>query len=145
MKHRATAAICAGVMTVIAVAGTSPATAVAISGSATGTAWATSAADSEGGSHLPAWTQPEDGDHSGVHLDHADGKEQMEPGDSGTPGAHDHGSVPDPSPERPRGLVLGSFAAVNGGVLVAAALLRRRTRGEIERRRSARAAALHQQ
>lgn len=53
-----------------------------------------------------------------------------------------HGKESGEPAQRPRALVLGSFAAVNGGVLVAAAFLRRRTRGELERRRSARAAAL---
>jgi len=42
---------------------------------------------------------------------------------------------------RPRGLVLGTFAAVNAAVLLAAALLRRRTKAEPDRRRAARLAA----
>lgn len=42
---------------------------------------------------------------------------------------------------RPRELVLGTFAAVNAAVLLSAALLRRRTKSEPDRRRAARLAA----
>lgn len=70
------------------------------------------------------------------------------PGWARTDGAEEHeehgghGGHAAPAPDRPRALVLGSFAAVNGAVLLAAAVLRRRTRGEVARRREARSAAL---
>lgn len=52
-----------------------------------------------------------------------------------------HGEEIGPPPKRPRALVLGSFAAANGGVLLTAAFLRRHTKNEVQRRKSARAAA----
>jgi hypothetical protein len=84
------------------------------------------------------------------------------PGTSTTVTAHDHGSMDDmPGMDdgtmdmpgmshhtdagtpaaRPRGLVLGGFGAFNAVVLASAALLRRQTAGERDRRKVARAAA----
>lgn len=60
-------------------------------------------------------------------------------------GGHDaHGDTSETAPDRPRAAVLGTFAAVNGGVLITAFVMRRRTRHELTRRKAARAAALKQ-
>lgn len=90
-----------------------------------------------------------------THDDHSDGTGQdvpfPDPGsaghgdqghDSGSSDTGGHGEEIGPAPQRPRALVLGSFVAVNSGVLLAAAFVRRRTRTEVQRRESARAAAL---
>lgn len=77
---------------------------------------------------------PEPGAEHTTHGDHGGG--------NATTGEHsDHGEPNGPAPDRPRAMVLGSFAATNAGVLVTAAFLRRRTKSEQVRRRSARAAA----
>ena len=52
------------------------------------------------------------------------------------------GDVPGGASSRPRALVLGVFAFVNIAVLMAAAVLRRRTAADRDRRRAARVAAL---
>lgn len=82
---------------------------------------------------------------SGGHVDHVHGGQTLAPGgtdhDAGTNhdgvASHDgvaadhsdHGAAPVPPGERPRALVLGGFAAVNGAVLVSAAVLRHRGAG----------------
>lgn len=68
--------------------------------------------------------------HSGsdAHTDHGPdsgaGNGESEPVDHG-----DHGDGEAPAGERPRALVLGGFAAINGAVLVSAAVLRHRGAG----------------
>ncbi|GAB2856977.1 hypothetical protein GCM10027026_03550 [Myroides odoratimimus subsp. xuanwuensis] len=103
-----------------------------------GGAGATSDSDSQhathgGGSADTGTDVPSTGADSTEH-----GGQGHDSGSSGT-GGHDEEVPVQP---RPRALVLGSFAAVNAGVLLAAAFIRRRTRSEVQRRKSARAAAL---
>jgi hypothetical protein len=54
------------------------------------------------------------------------------------PGMTTHDTAGASSASRPKGLVIGGFAAVNGLVLLAAAFLRRRTAGDRARRIAAR-------
>jgi len=69
--------------------------------------------------------------------------EHGEPADEPTTEEHgEHGEPAGPESTRPRAAVLGSFAAVNGGVLLAAGWMRRRTKERVQRSKSARAAAL---
>lgn len=80
---------------------------------------------------------------------HKEGGPEQAEGHSGaeeaTTGGHEaHGDESEAAPERPRAAVLGTFAAVNSGVLLTALLMRRRTHGEVKRRKAARAAALNE-
>lgn len=96
-----------------------------------------------------AWTTPHDHDTDempGMEHDDMPGMDDddmpdMDHGQTGGPGhtGHDgpapahpggaHDASPGAATERPRGLVLGGFGLLNGAVLGAAAVLRRRTRG----------------
>lgn len=86
-----------------------------------------------------------DADSTDGHDEHA------EDDTTSTPPGHEHdefgaGSVADdhgasgPAPERPRALVLGAFALVNGAVLIVAAVLRRRGKARPRHRPHASAA-----
>jgi uncharacterized protein involved in copper resistance len=70
-------------------------------------------------------------------MDHGDmagmSDEEMPGMKHGTPASHDssghsHGSPSGSEAARPQAAVIGSFAVVNGGVLVTAGLLRRRAK-----------------
>ncbi|GEM_PF-2582625 len=61
-------------------------------------------------------------------------------GDADGTDAHDDHGVSGPAPERPRALVLGAFALVNGAVLIVAAVLRRRGKARPRHRPHASAA-----
>ncbi|NNH07036.1 hypothetical protein [Cellulomonas fimi] len=67
----------------------------------------------------------DDGTQSHDKHDIAD--DEMAETETDAPGHDDHGETA-AAPSRPRGAVLGTFAGVNGAVLVAAGLLRRRDR-----------------
>lgn len=104
--------------------------------------WATTGGSHDGHSGMDMDMGGEEGasDHEG-HGSGGDSSGGQE-GQEGQEGHGGHQEESSPAPQRPRALVLGSFAAVNGGVLVTAAFLRRRSKGEVQRRKSARAAAL---
>lgn len=101
-------------------------------------------------------TEVEDGE--GEHTDHGDDMGDMgdmegmdhgsgtddSTGEPATEEHGDHGEPAGPAPTRPRAVVLGSFAALNGGVLLTAGFMRRRTKERVQRSKSARAAALRQ-
>lgn len=95
-------------------------------------------ADGHGDGHGPVTPIPDPaGPDPEGHTGHTEG------GDGSSDQGHGgHGDESGPAPQRPRALVLGSFAGVNGAVVLTAAFLRRRSKGEVQRRKSARAAAL---
>ncbi|RYV52150.1 hypothetical protein [Pengzhenrongella frigida] len=98
-------------------------------------------APTESGDPMPGMDMPEHDtapEHAPAQEPPAHDMEGMTTPAEDLPGAVDEhtGAV-----ARPRGLVLGTFAAVNAAVLLSAALVRRRTKHDPDRRRAARLAA----
>ncbi|MCR6688595.1 hypothetical protein [Cellulomonas sp.] len=114
--------------------------------------WATPHDHGTGGHDAPAEPHHDDMpamDHDDMPgMDHGDmpGMDHgVEPGTDHGPAHGDHDetapthpagghAAPDEAPARPRGLVLGGFGLLNGAVLGAAAVLRRRTRARVRPR-----------
>jgi len=81
-------------------------------------------------------TQGMDPDMPGMTHDETQGMDPDMPGMSGSGAGHGHAATAG-SDSRPQAAVVGTFAAVNGGVLLAAGLMRRR--GKLTSRKPSRA------